>query len=87
MAVYQRTWTTGDGKKRSNYFFKFMIDGVTYKETVKGARTKAQAERAEVRRKEEVYSGKYRKADNSPRLADFVEQVYLPWAKDNKRTA
>jgi len=64
-----------------------MIDGITYKKAVKGTRTKAQAVRAETQAKEDVYDGKYCKADISPKLADFTKEVYLPWSQKHKRSA
>ena len=51
MPVYRRKWKdkkTGE-IRLGHYFFKFDVDGITYKETVKTARTKKQAEEAELR--------------------------------------
>ena len=59
MAVYRRKWKDKKtGKIRlGSYYFKFELDGVTYKETVKTARTKKQAEDAERRARQDVHEG------------------------------
>jgi hypothetical protein len=61
MAVYRRKWKDRKTGKTctDNYYFKFDVDGVTYKETVKTARTKKQAEQAERRARQEVHEGTY----------------------------
>ena len=79
MGVYKRK-----GKQRTSYFYQFEIDGVTYKQTVKSARNKAQALRAETKAREEVYNRTYRPPDKSPKIEAFIADVYLPWAKGNK---
>src|SRR2546421_4698797 len=85
MAIYKRVAKRQDGTKQVRYFYKFVINGITYWQTVKEARTKAQAKRAEAKAKEAVYNGKYRTSDHTPKMADFIKQVYLPWAKKHKR--
>ena len=76
MAVYKR------GK---SWLVKFQIRGKQYWRTVPEARTKAQAQQAEVTIRQEVYDGVYGRAE-APLFKDFVETVYRPWAKDNKRS-
>lgn len=76
MAVYKR------GK---HWLVKFQIKGKQYWRTIPEARTKAQAQRAETDMRQEVYDGKYGKAE-APLFSAFVEDVYRPWAKANKRS-
>lgn len=87
MAVYKRVTKNKQGAKQVRYFYKFVIDGITYWKTVKEARTTAQAKRAETKAREAVYNGKYRTFDNTPKMADFIAQVYLPWSRKHKRSA
>ena len=49
--------------------------------------TKWQAEQAELRIRQEVFEGRFGKAEiGTVKFVDFVDQVYLPWAKSNKRS-
>jgi hypothetical protein len=63
-----------------------MFDGVRYRGSVKTARTKAQAEQAEVRTKARVHEGTCSKPKGGITLKKFVADHYLPWAKANKRS-
>jgi len=73
--VYRRKQT-----KSKHWYFKFEINGVVYKETVPTARTKRQAEEAQLVARQELHEGKYSKA--KPILfSDFVKTHYLPWAE------
>jgi integrase/recombinase XerD len=76
MAVY---------KRGERWFVKFQIKNVKVWRTIPEARTKAQAQRAEARIKEEVYAGKYGQSI-APLFSQFVEEIYDPWAKANKRS-
>lgn len=76
MAVY---------KRGERWFVKFQIRNVKVWRTIPEARTKAQAQRAEARIREEVYAGKYGQS-LAPLFSEFVEEVYRPWAKANKRS-
>jgi integrase len=76
MAVY---------KRGERWFVKFQIRGVQYWRSIPEARTKAQAQRAETDMRQEVYDGKYGQS-LAPLFADFVEEVYRPWALANKRS-
>lgn len=82
MPVYRRKWKDSKtGKIRlGSYYFKFTIDGLTYKETVKTARTKKQAEEAEREAVRAVHEGSYGVANKKQLFSAFVTEVYLPWA-------
>jgi integrase len=72
-------------KRGDRWHYDFMIKHKRYRGVIPEARTKAQAERAETQIRQDVYDGKY--GDSiSPIFESFVEEVYLPWAKVNKRS-
>ena len=92
MAVYQRPCRRRgcQGKKsckHAHWRYDFWINSVRYTGAIKEARTRPQAEQAEIRIKNDVFEGKYgshKKA--APAFGEFVEEVYLPWARANKRS-
>jgi hypothetical protein len=59
---------------------------VRYTQAVPEAATKWQAEQAEAKAKNEVYEGKYGREPSSISLKEFVEKVFLPWSKTEKRS-
>ncbi len=85
MAVYRRKYKDYEtGKIRlGNFYFKFTIDGVTFKETVKTARTMKQAEEAERRARQEAHDGVYGHKGKKRLFADFAEKEYLVWAEQH----
>lgn len=68
------------------WYYRFQIRGVRYNRAVPEAATKWQAEQAEAKAKNEVYEGKYGREPSSISLKEFVEKVFLPWAKSEKRS-
>ncbi len=77
MSVYKR----GD-----KWYFTKTINGVRYRGAFKTARTKAQAEEAYLKALNQIHEGTYGTGRRSKTLKEFVEQVYVPWAKNNKRS-
>lgn len=74
-------------RKRGNkWHYDFMIDSARYRGAIKTARTKAQAEQAELQIKLKVHEGTYGRPKGSITMRDFVETRYVPWAKANKRS-
>jgi integrase len=59
---------------------------VCYRGALPEARTKWQAEQAETQIRQQVYEGKFGGLAIVPRLKDFIDEIYLPWAKANKRS-
>lgn len=58
-----------------------------YRGVIDEARTKHEAEQAEVKIKRDVFEGKYGAQQMGTQLlSKFVADTYLPWAKTNKRT-
>jgi hypothetical protein len=89
MAVFKRY----KGKRIANdnpnwnlarWSMEFRLRGHYILESVVGARTRAQAERAENTIREEIYNGRYNKALVSVKFSDFVDKEFLPWARGNK---
>src|SRR5258708_8389028 len=86
MAIYRRY--KGRRLKRSDrdwdkgtWWIEFTLRGNYVHESIPGARTQAQAERAESKRREEIYEGKY---DPGKKLfSEFVDEIFLPWSTPN----
>jgi integrase len=77
MAVY---------KRKDVWYYAFCIRGVRYRKAVPEARTKFQALQAETKAREDVYNHRYIAEESNITLKEFVEKVFLPWAKDAKRS-
>jgi integrase len=86
MAVYKRTWKRPDGSTAFCWYFHRTINGVRYRDRIPTARTKAQAEEGERRILAEIHDGTYGKPRENRTFDNYVDQVYLPWAKNNKRS-
>ena len=69
-----------------HFHFSFRIRGKRYRGALPEARTKWQAEQAESRLRQEVFEGRFGKTQVDAKFTDFVDRVYLPWAKANKRS-
>ncbi len=89
MPVYKRKWKDEQtGRTRTgSYYFKFVVDGVTYKETVKTARTKPQAQAAERRARQEVHEGVYGGRSRQMLFSQFVNEIFLPWSEQNSKAS
>lgn len=85
MAVYRRKYKDKlTGKIRfGHYYYKFDLHGVTYKETIKEARTKPQAEVAEIQAKRDIYDGVYEIRRKPVFFEKFVAETYLPWTRQH----
>lgn len=77
MAVY---------KRKNVWYYRFSIRGTRYGKGIPEARTKYQAEQAEVKAKEAIFSGRYYNELSDITLKEFVENQFLAWSKDNKRS-
>lgn len=89
MAVYKRykgqRIRPGDPNwDRARWWMEFEIRSTRVLESIVGARTKAQAERAENTVREDIYNGRYNKAISTVPFSDFVDEHFLPWARSNK---
>jgi len=77
MSVYKR----GD-----RWYYYIKIKGVRYRGAIPEARTKYKAQEAERRIRDEIFEGRYGNAQSNKTLKEFVEEAYMPWAKENKRS-
>ncbi|MGH9968825.1 MAG: tyrosine-type recombinase/integrase [Pyrinomonadaceae bacterium] len=69
------------------FYYSFRIRGKRYRGAIPEARTKWQAEQAELRIRQEIFEGRFGKQETGKRLlCDFIDAVYLPWAKTNKKS-
>src|SRR5260370_42390194 len=81
MSVYKR------GKKGTHWHYYFRVRGVRYRGAIPEARTKWEAERAESKIKQDVFEGRFGKIETGTmKLKDFIEEIYMPWAKANKKS-
>ena len=89
MAIYKRY--KGRRLKRSDvdwdkgtWWIEFSLRGEYVHQSIPGARTQAQAQRAENQLREAIYDRKY---DPGKKLfSEFVDENYLPWSRANKRS-
>ena len=77
MSVYKR----GD-----RWHYAFSIRGVRYRGAIQEASTKHEAQKAETKIRKDVYDGKYGRPSGEKNFVEFVDEVYKPWAKANKRS-
>jgi integrase len=91
MAVYKRD---GSGhiipknkinSTKGTWYVDKMIRGKRYRFAVPEATTRRQAERAEAKLKTEIFEARYGSKGKSS-FVKFVDEVYLPWSKENKRS-
>src|ERR1044071_2958854 len=73
-------------KREKVWYYRFTIRGQRYGKAIPEARTKWQAEQAEASAKDAVFRGRYGDEPSNITLKEFIERVFLPWAKDNKRS-
>ena len=73
-------------KRGTKWHYAFCIRKVRYRGALPEARTKFQAEQAETKIKLSVFEARYGKQTGDKDLVEFIDEVYLPWARQNKRT-
>src|SRR5688572_29272388 len=89
MAIYKRY--KGRRLKRTDadwdegtWWIEFSLQGQYIHQSVPGARTLAQAQRAESQIREAIYERRY---DPGKKLfSEFVDETFLPWSRANKRS-
>ncbi len=73
-------------KRADHWHHDFQVAGRRYRAAIPEARTKAQAERAESRAREEVYQAKYGDQPRRPiTFGEFVREIYAPIARETTR--
>src|ERR1051325_591255 len=81
MSVYKR------GTKGTHWHYYFRVRGVRYRGAIPEARTKQQAEQAESKIKQEIFEKRFEvQQKGTDLLSDFLDDVYLPWSKVNKKS-
>ena len=73
-------------KRGDRWHYAFCIRGVRYRGALPEARNKIQAQKAETKIRQEVYEGRYGRPTGETSFEKFVENVYKPWARENKRS-
>jgi integrase len=75
-------------KRGSNYYYDFTLRGYPrMRGVIPEARTKWEAEQAEIKLKREMLENRYDlRRTSTERLSDFIDEVFLPWSKLNKRS-
>jgi integrase len=88
MPIYRHKWKDKKtGKIRlGSYYYKFTLDGETYRETVKTARNQRQAEQAELDARRRLHEGIYGTRASRLPFEQFVKEIYLPWAEQHHRS-
>jgi hypothetical protein len=72
--------------KNPRWRYAFTIRGVRYRSAIPEARTKFEALKAELEAKKAIFDGRYGKPTGGHDFVRFVEDVYKPWARENKRS-
>ena len=74
-------------KRGSHWHYRFRVRRVRYRGALPEARTKWEAEQAESKIKQEIFEGRFGLVElGSEKLADFINKIFLPWSKANKRS-
>jgi hypothetical protein len=68
---------------RARWWIEYRLNGRRVHHAIPEARTRAQAERAEVREREAIYNRRYNKATDIG-FRDFYDESYLPWLREKK---
>jgi len=75
-------------KRGRKYHYDFTLPGYPrMRGVIPEARTKWEAEQAEIKLKREVFEDRYDlRQKGTDKLSDFIDSVFLPWSKLNKRS-
>ena len=90
MAVWKRyngKRIKGEGPKgKGTWIVEFSLRGHYVKQAIPEARTKAEAEQAQTKIKRDIFDDKYNRAAGNKDFTEFVDEVFVPWAKASKRS-
>jgi hypothetical protein len=85
MSVFKKK--NKNGTISYGYDFRDRETNTRHRKIVSLARTKWDAEQAEVKAKKDVFEKRYGVEEKgTDLLSDFLDQVYLPWSKANKKS-
>jgi integrase len=82
MSVYVRQYPSGSRK----WHYDFTLRGKRHRGPIPEARTRKQAEQAEIVIRNEKFENRFG-TGKIPRFSDFFLNTFLPWARANKRSA
>lgn len=70
-----------------NWYLDIRVNGVRQRELIPNARTRKQAEQAEIVIRTECFEARFDpKPKEIPLLSDFIDEHFLPWSRANKRS-
>jgi integrase len=76
-----------NGTTSYGYYFRDRVSNTRYRKIVPLARTKWDALQAEIKAKQEIFDKRFgEKEKGKDQLSDFLDQIYLPWSKANKKS-
>ncbi|MDX6499907.1 MAG: hypothetical protein QOG23_3167 [Blastocatellia bacterium] len=70
---------------RARWWIEYRLNGRRVHHSIPEARTKAQAERAEISEREAIYNRRYNKGTDIG-FTSYYNDFYLPWLKEKKRS-
>ena len=70
---------------QARWWIEYRLNGRRVHHSIPEARTKAQAERAEISEREAIYNRRYNKATDIG-FTSYYDEFYLPWLKEKKRS-
>ncbi len=70
---------------RARWWIEYRLNGRRVHHSIPEARTKAQAERAEISEREAIYNRRYNKGTDMG-FTSYYDDFYLPWLKEKKRS-
>jgi integrase len=74
-------------KRGKNWYLDLKIDGVRKRRVIPNARTRKQAEQAELVFRQELFAARFDpRIEEPPLLSDFIDEHFLPWSRANKRS-
>jgi integrase len=85
MSVFKKK--NKNGTISYGYYFRDRVTNMRYRKIVSLARTKWDAEQAEIKAKQEIFDKRLGVEEKgTDLLSDFFDQVYLPWSEANKKS-
>ncbi len=89
MSVYKRNKfgkIVKNNKEKGIWWYDFQINNHRYKGSIKTAANRKQAEQHEAKMRLEVHEGRYGKPSHTTTFEKFVNDVYLRWSRQHKRS-
>src|SRR5260221_675801 len=85
MTVFKRK--KRNGTMSDGYDFRDRVTNTRYRKIVPLARTKWDAEQAEVKAKQDLFEARYGVEEKGTKLiSEFFDEIYMPWSKANKKS-